>query len=305
MRTISRKKSFHFTGNLLWHNASPHRLFFFHLLHAHRLVFLLFNYWYRVPELYQNDESRISVVVIVRLSVCPSPSIRRTESHTQQTSEERAREKIEGEGHKDEIDRDDATHRRGERKRTKSKDHLEIWGLVRALSNNYQGHHSCPRCLLKLPFHYADQHPYWDRLDWASRSFWKARSRSVVRKTIWILNAYSSLSTGIVGDLSERYRKWVVFRGVNHMRPLPKTGNEWNKIWLFKYYCVRRWQGALKDWRWLIDILYYIIFIETCVRLTGVAIVFIQKITVPSVHTTISKDYFALGRIGKPWEKKT
>jgi hypothetical protein len=70
--------------------------------------------------LYQNDESRISVAVVVRLSVCPSPSIRRTQSHTQQTSEERERQ-IEGEGQKAEIDRDDATHRREERKRTKSR----------------------------------------------------------------------------------------------------------------------------------------------------------------------------------------
>ena len=57
--------------------------------------------------------SRESPVVVVRLSVCSSPSIRRTKSHTQQTSEERERKEDRGpKGQKAEIDRDDATHRR-------------------------------------------------------------------------------------------------------------------------------------------------------------------------------------------------
>ena len=85
----------------------------------------------------------------------PSPSplfqgLNRT--HNRRAKRER---KIEGEGQKDEIDRDDATHRRGERKRTKSKDHLEIRGLVRALSNTRVGPAECDKVFKVKVFLFA------------------------------------------------------------------------------------------------------------------------------------------------------
>ena len=66
-----------------------------------------------------------------------SPSIRRTKSHTQQTSEERERKEDRGpKGQKAEIDRDDATHRRErERRRGRSPKIISRWGSVKALSN--------------------------------------------------------------------------------------------------------------------------------------------------------------------------